>query len=216
MRRMGPVNRRGRPPLPDVLTPAEWDVLNLVRHGRTNRAIGRLRNTSLDAVKFHIANLLLKLDAPDRTALRAWPGALFDSAVARRSNEMPKPLQLGRIGQISRNVRDIKKAEAWYKDVRGLPHLFTFGNLAFFDCNGTRLFLSTPEEGQSMHEESVIYFQVEDIQGAHETLKSRGVTFQSAPHMIHKHADGTEEWMAFFEDSEGGLLAMMAQVGPGA
>jgi catechol 2,3-dioxygenase-like lactoylglutathione lyase family enzyme/DNA-binding CsgD family transcriptional regulator len=211
---MGPVSRRGRPPHPDILTPAEWEVLNLVRHGLGNRMIARLRNTSLDAVKFHIANLLIKLDAPDRSALRAWRGAPFDSALATRRDSMPEGLQLGPIGQVSRNVSDIKQAEAWYKDVLGLQHMFTFGNLAFFDCGGTRLFLSTPEEGRSLHEESVLYFRVDDIQGAYETLKSRGAKFQGAPHMIFRHENGVEEWMAFFEDPDGSMLAIMAQVAP--
>jgi methylmalonyl-CoA/ethylmalonyl-CoA epimerase len=34
--------------------------------------------------------------------------------------------------------------------------------------------------------------------------------------MIHRHADGTEEWMAFFEDPDGRPLAIMAQVAHGA
>ena len=38
------------------------------------------------------------------------------------------------------------------------------------------------------------------------------VAFQGAPHLIHRHADGTEEWMAFFHDSEGNLLAIMARI----
>ena len=45
-------------------------------------------------------------------------------------------------------------------------------------------------------------------------LKSRGVKFTHAPHMIHRHADGMEEWMAFFEDPDGRPLAIMAQVTP--
>jgi catechol 2,3-dioxygenase-like lactoylglutathione lyase family enzyme len=42
------------------------------------------------------------------------------------------------LGQISRTVSDIAEAEAWYRDVLGLKHLYTFGTLAFFDCGGTR------------------------------------------------------------------------------
>jgi catechol-2,3-dioxygenase len=42
---------------------------------------------------------------------------------------------LGPIGQLSRSVGDIAAAEAWWRDVLGLPHLYTFGNLAFFDCS---------------------------------------------------------------------------------
>ena len=30
----------------------------------------------------------------------------------------------------------------------------------------------------------------------------------------HLYPDGTEEWMAFFRDSEGGMLAIVSQVKP--
>lgn len=119
-------------------------------------------------------------------------------------------MALGPIGQIARSVKDIKAAEAWYRDVLKLPHLFTFGNLAFFDCDGVRLFLSQNESVSDG--ESILYFRVPDIHAAHAELKSRGVEFTDAPHMIHKHADGTEEWMNFFKDPEGRPLAIMAQV----
>jgi len=118
---------------------------------------------------------------------------------------------LGPIGQIARSVRDIDAAEVWYRDVLRLPHLYTFGNLAFFDCGGVRLFLS---EGESRADESILYFRVEDIHAARDALAARGVAFVDAPHMIHRHEDGVEEWMAFFHDNEGRPLALMAQVAP--
>ena len=90
----------------------------------------------------------------------------------------------------------------------GLPHLYTFGTLAFFDCGGTRLMLS--QEGGAA-KESILYLRVADIAAAHELLAARGVKFTHAPHMIHRHADGTEEWMAFFEDPDGRPLAIMAR-----
>jgi len=40
------------------------------------------------------------------------------------------------------------------------------------------------------------------------------VEFADAPHVIHRHPDGTEEWMAHFSDPEGRPLAIMAQVKP--
>jgi predicted enzyme related to lactoylglutathione lyase len=122
---------------------------------------------------------------------------------------MATPLQLGRIGQISRTVRDIEEAEAWYGTVLGLPHLYTFGTLAFFDLGGTRLYLTQESEAKN---ESILYFQVPDIAAAHATLASRGVEFTQAPHMIYEHGDGTQEWMAFFKDPEGRTLALMSQV----
>lgn len=120
------------------------------------------------------------------------------------------PPALGPIGQIARTVRDIAAARTWYSDVLGLSHLYSFGNLAFFDCDGVRLFLSEGEGGAA---ESILYFRVADIRAAHAVLAARGVAFTHAPHLIHTHADGTEEWMAFFQDNEGRALALMAQVG---
>ena len=118
--------------------------------------------------------------------------------------------KLGPIGQIARSVSDIAASETWFRDVLGLPHLYTFGTLAFFDCGGTRLMLAQEKSGAA--KESVLYLRVPDIAAAHETLGQRGVKFTHAPHMIHRHADGTEEWMAFFEDPDGRPLALMSQV----
>jgi hypothetical protein len=53
---------------------------------------------------------------------------------------------------------------------------------------------------------------VPDLHAAKEELESRGVKFTHAPHMIHRHEDGTEEWMSFLEDDEGRPLALMTQV----
>jgi predicted enzyme related to lactoylglutathione lyase len=121
-------------------------------------------------------------------------------------------LRLGPIGQISRTVRDIDESCAWYGQVLGLKHLFTFGKLAFFDLGGTRLYLSA--EGGAVAPESTLYLRVDDIAAAYSELAGRGVEFKGAPHMIHRHADGTEEWMAFFSDPEGRFLALMSQVPP--
>jgi hypothetical protein len=38
------------------------------------------------------------------------------------------------------------------------------------------------------------------------------VEFINAPHLIHRHEDGTEEWMAAFQDNEGRPLQLMSQV----
>lgn len=203
-------DRRGRPPHDDVLTPAEWRVAELVRHGMTNKRIAQQLGVSEDAVKYHVANALSKLGLDDKRALRQWDGVAKSSALHGKEKTMGG-LTLGAIGQIARTVKDIKAAEAFYKEKLRLPHLFTFGNLAFFDCNGVRLFLS---QGDGDDSASILYFDVPDIHAANQVLRDRGVKFTDAPHMIHKHADGTEEWMNFFEDNEGRPLAIMAKVKP--
>ena len=119
-------------------------------------------------------------------------------------------LRLGPIGQIARHVSDVPRAAEWYGTVLGLPHLYTFGDLVFFDCGGVRLFLSKGDGTEP--EPSVIYFRVPDINAAYDALTARGVTFEGAPHMIFRHESGMEEWMAFFPDPDGHMLAIMSQV----
>jgi DNA-binding CsgD family transcriptional regulator/predicted enzyme related to lactoylglutathione lyase len=207
--------RRGRPPHDDVLTPAEWAIVNAVRHGLSNARIAVRRGISRDAVKFHVRNAVAKLGLRDREALRRWAGAPKDSVAYRRAGNREKlmtttrELRLGPIGQISRSVRDIDEACAWYGQVLGLKHLYTFGKLAFFDLGGTRLYLSA--ESGAPGPESILYLRVDDIGAAYEAPGARGVEFHGAPHMIHRHADGTEEWMAFFKDPEGRFVALMSQ-----
>jgi DNA-binding CsgD family transcriptional regulator/catechol 2,3-dioxygenase-like lactoylglutathione lyase family enzyme len=204
------VGTRGRPRHPDVLTPAEWQVVHAVRHGMSNREIARRRGVSLDAVKFHVANALLKLGLERRAELRTWRGVPADSALHGQGGS-DMVLQLGTIGQIARPVSNIQTAVDFYGGTLGLPHLYTFGDLAFFDCGGTRLFLSANDG--PVGEPSVLYFRVDNIQSAYDDLRARGLDFETAPHLIHKHDNGIEEWMAFFPDPDGHLLAIMAQVG---
>jgi catechol 2,3-dioxygenase-like lactoylglutathione lyase family enzyme len=91
---------------------------------------------------------------------------------------------LSRIHQISMRTHDVERAVRFYRDKLGLPFLFAAPpRLAFFDCSGVRLMLSTPEPGFD-HPGSVVYFAVEDIQQMHEALKSRGVMFRTKPHKI--------------------------------
>jgi len=214
MKRSTPARGRGRPRYDDVLTPGEWRIVHAVRHGLSNRAIARLRGVSLDAVKFHMDNVLSKLQLESRYALRHWRGVPKHSGLRRASMTQTNTLQLGPIGQISRSVSDLQRALHWYGEVLGLRHLYTFGKLAFFDCGGTRLFLS--ETTGAPAAESILYLKVEDIQAAHRELLARGVEFTGAPHLIHTHDNGVEEWMAFFKDPEGRPLALLAQTAPRA
>jgi DNA-binding CsgD family transcriptional regulator len=206
---MTTLRRPGRPPHPDVLTRAEWRVVEAVRHGLTNRQIAQHHGVTIDAIKYHVTNALQKLGFSRRTQLRHWQGIRRDSELFKKEIEMTGPLTLGPLAQIARTVKDIGAAQQWYQEVLQLPHLFTFGKLAFFDCDGVRLYL---QEAEVPAAESILYFRVPDIRTAHEELSARGVVFINAPHMIHRHADGTEEWLAMFKDNEDRLLGIMARV----
>jgi len=207
MARNGP----GRPPHHDVLTPAEWKVAEWVRHGLTNRRIAERLGVSPDAVKFHVGNALGKLGLSSRAELRLWNGVAQGTALARRRTAMDGESpgeDYVMLGQVARTTGNTAAAREWYRDALGLPELYTFGNLSFFDLAGVRLML-TEEEGAGP--QSLLYLRVPDIHAAKEAMEARGVRFTHAPHMIHRHDDGTEEWMAFFEDNEGRPLALMTQ-----
>ena len=121
--------------------------------------------------------------------------------------------RLGRIGQVSLSIRDVARAQAFYGTTLGLEHLFTFGDLVFFDADGTRIYLHR-KDAEAWRPGSILYFTVDDIHAAQEALATGGVRFTGAPHRIHTHDDGTEEWMTFFEDGEGNTLALTSRVSP--
>jgi DNA-binding CsgD family transcriptional regulator/catechol 2,3-dioxygenase-like lactoylglutathione lyase family enzyme len=208
---MAKPEKPGRPSYPDVLTPAEWRVVEAVRHGLTNPMIARRQGVSVDAVKFHVASALQKLGFAGRAELRRWDGVRRGSLLSRQERSTTTDIKLGPVGQVARSVKDIAAASRFFGEVLGIEPLYAFGNLAFFDCDGLRLFLS---EGDGGAADSILYFCVEDVRSAHEGLSRRGVEFINAPHMIHRHEDGTEEWMAFFNDNEGRPLGIMSKSVP--
>ena len=126
---------------------------------------------------------------------------------------MSGSVQWSGLGQVARSVSDIEQSLHFYGEQLGLPLLYRFGALAFFDLAGVRLLLSQAEQATP---ESILYLRVGDIHATCEQLQARGVTFLNAPHLIHTHADGSEEWMAFFNDPDQRPLALQSVVAPSA
>lgn len=118
---------------------------------------------------------------------------------------------LGNIGQLAVHVTDIERSVAFYGDQLGMTKIFDAPNLAFFDNDGVRLMLSSGE-GEPSGDRSVIYYKVDDVDLAFEDLSSKGVEFRDEPHVVHA-TDNYELKMAFFEDPDGNLLAIMSEKG---
>ena len=113
------------------------------------------------------------------------------------------------IGQVSIIVKDLERAKRFYRDTLGLSFLFEFPGMAFFDCGGTKLYLSraeTPALGTS-----ILYYRVGDIRLAAADLAARGVTFVQQPARVHED-ERQELWLAFFTDSEDNTVALMSEV----
>jgi methylmalonyl-CoA/ethylmalonyl-CoA epimerase len=118
---------------------------------------------------------------------------------------------LRKIGQIYMRASNLPRATAFYRDTLGIPFLFEVPRMAFFDLSGVRLMLGEPEGPAFDHPGSILYFDVPDLKAAHAELTTRGVAFDSAPHLIADLGD-RELWMAFFKDTEGSQLALMSEI----
>lgn len=114
------------------------------------------------------------------------------------------------IGQIAITVQDLPRAVAFYRDLLGLKYLYEASGMAFFECGGIRLMLSTSDQSDSTYG-SIIYYKTKDIEAATTALRAQGVQFQAPPRLIAKMPDH-DLWMAFLRDTEGNLLALMSEV----
>jgi catechol 2,3-dioxygenase-like lactoylglutathione lyase family enzyme len=117
----------------------------------------------------------------------------------------------GAIGQLHVTVSDIARSVAFYRDVLGLPLLFEVPgqDMAFFDCQGVRLYLGAAESPE-FESRPLIYFRADSARDAAAELTRRGVELGSEPHVVHRQGD-TELWIAFFRDPDGTTLAIMSE-----
>ncbi len=124
----------------------------------------------------------------------------------------PLPHALSDIGQIAITVGDVAKATGFYRDVLGLPFLFSAGpNLAFFAAGDVRLMLTLPQGAGSVGKNSILYFKVADIAAAHAAIVARGARQESEPRMIAKMPDH-DLWLSGVSDPEGNIIELMSEV----
>ena len=122
-------------------------------------------------------------------------------------------MQLQVLHQVAAAFDDLAATRTFYQETLGARFLADFEppGLLFFDFAGVRLLF---ERGNAP---AVLYFRVESVDAAYQELLDKGITFEVAPHLIHKDLDGAfgdpgaEEWMAFFKDPGGNMLALVEQ-----
>lgn len=119
-------------------------------------------------------------------------------------------LALGEVAQVALTVTDIEASTAFYRDTLGLSHMFTAGNMAFFDCGNLRLLLGLAEESRPSPGTSILYFRTGDIDAAHSALVAQDVQIERPPVVSHR-AEGHDLWLAFFNDPDGNMLALMEE-----
>ena len=128
---------------------------------------------------------------------------------------MANSLTIDGMHQVALTTTDINRSSQFYRETLGLKQLAVIDppGLAFFDVNGVRL--SLLQDAAAEPSSSVIYFRVSDIDAAVAVLKEKDVSLeQEQPEMVFRDskgqfgAPGEEEWMAFFRDPDGNLLAL--------
>ncbi|HEX5479986.1 MAG TPA: LuxR C-terminal-related transcriptional regulator, partial [Dehalococcoidia bacterium] len=62
----------GRPRHPDILTPRQWEVLELLRQGLTNEEIAQRLGITHDSAKFQVSEILGKLGVANRYEAASW------------------------------------------------------------------------------------------------------------------------------------------------
>lgn len=111
---------------------------------------------------------------------------------------MSANLSIQAVGQIAIAVTDIECAVSFYRDTLGLTLLFEAPpGLAFFDCGGVRLMITTLQGEESDHRTSVIYYKVKDIHEAYAALSDKNVAFIQNPQLVAKCPTTNYGWALF-------------------
>jgi len=125
---------------------------------------------------------------------------------------MENRANISAIGQIAIAVSNIETSLDFYQQTLGLQLLFEAPpNLAFLQCGGVRLMLTTLQGEPKDHHTSVIYYKVDDLELAVSELKQKGVVFIREPQLTAKMPDH-ELWQGFIRDPDENLIGIMAEL----
>ena len=129
-------------------------------------------------------------------------------------------LKIDGLHQIALTTADLEWSTDFYQDVLGLPLIASFDppGLVFFRVGDVRLSIQKVDEVEATS--SVIYLRVQDINAATDSLKKKSIELEQEPEVVFRDDQGQfgeageEEWMAFFRDPDGHLLAFASRTKP--
>ena len=129
-------------------------------------------------------------------------------------------LQIDRLHQLALTTADLEQSTRCYRDILGLSMITSFDHpgLAFFQVGDLRLSIQKVDKVEAAS--SVLYFRVQDIAAATQSLKDNAIELEREPELIFRDDQGQfgeageEEWMAFFRDPDGHLLALASRSKP--
>ena len=119
--------------------------------------------------------------------------------------------RISAIGQVAITVADVDRALGFYRDVLGLPFLFSPGpGLAFLGAGDVRIMLCTPQGSGQVGANSILYFRASNIEELHADVVARGATNERAPQLAARMPDH-ELWLSFIRDPDGNLVGLMEE-----
>lgn len=122
-------------------------------------------------------------------------------------------MQIDGLHQVALTTVDLERSTGFYRDILGLELIASFDppGLAFFRAGDVRLSVQKVDEFEAAS--SVIYFRVSDIDASAGALKEHSIELEQEPEVVFRDDEGQfgeageQEWMAFFRDPDGHLLA---------
>ena len=125
--------------------------------------------------------------------------------------ELIMQTKISELGQLAITVDNVANSLSFYRDILGLPFLFSPNeDLAFLQCGSTRLMLSCPQGAGEVGKNSIPYFKVTDIEMFYQTAVERGATKEREPQLAAQMPDH-ELWIGFLKDPDGNLVALMEE-----
>jgi catechol 2,3-dioxygenase-like lactoylglutathione lyase family enzyme len=117
-------------------------------------------------------------------------------------------VKLSRLGYVILYVKDTTKSLPFYRDTLGMKVLKEEEGWVEFESGETTVCLHGDKELKSNHQERTsLCFNIEDIKGAYEALKAKGVKFDKEPHVVCQ-ADGKTGLSADFHDPDRNSLSI--------
>ena len=110
-------------------------------------------------------------------------------------------------------AQDIERARRFYDERLGLRSFGEHNGHLYYDVAGAR-FMVFPSTGQPSGTHDQVGFVVEDIVGRVAELRGRGIVFEDNQLTQDGIADFGTVRAAWFKDSEGNLLNLIAGVSP--
>jgi methylmalonyl-CoA/ethylmalonyl-CoA epimerase len=114
--------------------------------------------------------------------------------------------------QIGLYVSHLDRAVDFYRKILQKEPIAKFDppGFAFFDMDDVRLFLDVNAP------KSAIYLEVPDVTSEISRLRALNIKIVEEPHIVFPDPQGIfdkpgNEWLAFFEDSEGNIIGLMSR-----